>query len=196
MKLERSPAIGVRAADDLRFIRTTMERAVSFTAVPGWGGVLMGVVALAAALFAARVHDITSWISIWFVAAAAALIIGSSEMAQNMRRAGTRLISRAGARFALGLLPAFFAAACLTWVLVHIGLGDRLASVWLLLYGTAVCAVGASSIRPVCEMGLAFLVVGALAALSPSAWSDVYMAIGFGGLHILAGLWIAKVRHA
>ena len=39
--------------DNLRYIRQTMERAGSFTAVPGVGGMLMGFSALAAARLAA-----------------------------------------------------------------------------------------------------------------------------------------------
>jgi len=50
-----APAVALhdRAAADLRYSRRTMEQAGSFTAVPGLGGILMGVSALAAAALAA-----------------------------------------------------------------------------------------------------------------------------------------------
>src|SRR6266446_1385863 len=53
-----------RAADNLRFIRETMERAGSFTALPGWGGVWMGVTALAAAGFASHASSSVVWLSV------------------------------------------------------------------------------------------------------------------------------------
>src|SRR2546426_2071877 len=65
-----------RALDNLRFIRQTMERAGSFTAVPGWGQVAVGATALAAAFLAARQRTPELWLVTWLAEALVALTIG------------------------------------------------------------------------------------------------------------------------
>ena len=43
-------------------------------------------------------------------------------------------------------------------------------------------------------MGGCFMATGVAALAAPAAWGDWFMAIGFGGLHILFGIIIAR-RH-
>ena len=67
--------IDARAADHLRYIRETMASAAEFTAVPGWGGVAMGITALAAALVASRQASPRAWLIVWLVEAFVAVAI-------------------------------------------------------------------------------------------------------------------------
>src|SRR5580698_4293018 len=66
-------AIDDHARDNLRFIRETMERASSFTAVPGWGGVAMGITALGAAVIASRQTSSIGWLGTWMAEAIVAV---------------------------------------------------------------------------------------------------------------------------
>ena len=66
------------ALEHLRYIRDTMERASAFTAVPGWGGVLMGATALAAAPLAGPPRESARWVAVWIVdALAVSLLLGA-----------------------------------------------------------------------------------------------------------------------
>jgi len=187
-----APTLHARAMDNLSFIRSTMERATAFTAVPGWGGVAMGVTALAAAAWARTRVTETEWLAVWLGASALALTIGGWSMAVKARRAGTSVFSYSGRRFVLSYLPPLAVGALLTLVLVRAGLYGALPGTWLLLYGTGVVTGGAFSVRVVPIMGLCFMALGGLALLAPPSWGEWLMPLGFGGLHIIFGLIIAR----
>jgi hypothetical protein len=187
-----APTLHARAMDNLSFIRSTMERATAFTAVPGWGGVAMGVTALAATLLARNHSDVTGWLTIWLGASAVALTIGGWSMTIKARRAGTSVFSYSGRRFVLSYVPPLAVGALLTFVLVRAGLYHVLPGTWLLLYGTGVVTGGAFSVRVVPVMGLCFMALGTVALLGPSSWGNALLALGFGGLHIVFGLIIAR----
>src|SRR2546426_4506419 len=83
-----------RALDNLRFIRQTMERAGSFTAVPGWGQVAVGATALAAAFLAARQRTPELWVATWLGEAIVALAIGGSTMVRKAYAVNDPILSR------------------------------------------------------------------------------------------------------
>jgi hypothetical protein len=185
-------ALDDRARDNLRFIRETMERAGSFTAVPGWGGVALGITAVGAAAIASFQESSFAWLTTWISEAILAVGIASWTTFSKARASGASIFSGPGRRFAYSFAPPILVGALLTLVLVREGLLNSVAGMWLLLYGTAVVTGGAFSIRIVPLMGLCFMVLGAVALFSPPTWSNILLAVGFGGFHIFFGAVIAS----
>jgi hypothetical protein len=187
-------SFGQHAEQNLQFIRRTMERSATFTAVPGVGGVGMGVVGLAAAVLAANQRSAERWLIVWLLAAAVAASVGVAAMLRKAARLGAPLAGAVGRRFAVSLAAPLVAGAALTWgVWMH---DDRalLPAVWLLLYGTGVLVGGVFSVAAVRLLGAAFMALGVAALATPPAWGDGWLGIGFGGLQIVFGLYIAR-RH-
>ena len=106
--------IDARAADHLRYIRETMENAAEFTAVPGWGGVGMGVTALAAAFLAMRQPSSKTWLAIWLMEAFVAVAIAAPAAATKAHRANSALFSGPGRKFVLSFAPPILAGGLLT----------------------------------------------------------------------------------
>jgi len=183
--------IDARAADHLRYIRETMESAAEFTAVPGWGGVTMGMTALGAALLAARQSTPRAWIAIWLAEAFVAVAIAAPAAATKARRANSSLFSGPGRKFVLSFAPPIVVGGLLTLALFLSGAVSALPGVWLLLYGTAIVTGGAFSVRVVPIMGLCLMGLGAAALFAPAAWGNLFMAAGFGLVQIGFGIWIA-----
>jgi len=177
--------------ENLRYIRGAMERAGLFTAVPGLGGVLMGSTALVAAWIAGPPRAEARWLGVWAVEAAVALLVGLAAAWEKSRRTRMALVSGPGRKFLAGFVPAMAAGVLLTAALWHAGAVGFLPGAWLLLYGAAAVSGGAYSVRVVPLMGACFMAMGAVALWMPAGSGNLFLAAGFGGLHILFGTVIA-----
>ena len=179
--------------DNLRFIRGIMESAATFTAVSGWGQVLIGITAVGASLVASR-QTLWTWVAVWVAEAGVATGISIASMSIKSHAANVPLLSGPMRKLILSFSPPMIVGAVLTAVFVERGLFAFLPGVWMLLYGAAVVSAGTYSVRIVPLMGAAFMIAGAIALVVPPAWHTWMMIAGFGGLHIVFGLWIAR-RH-
>lgn len=180
------------AMDNLRFIRETMERSAVFTSLPGWGAAAIGVTALLAALAAERQPAPAGWLTTWLAEACVAVLIAVFATARKVRRTETPVPMRPLRNFFLGLAPPLAAGALLTFVLYQTGSLGVIPGMWLLLYGAGIITGGAFSIRVIPLMGLCFMLAGAAALLSPAEWGDAFLGGGFGVLHIVFGVLIAR----
>jgi hypothetical protein len=183
-------AIHAHAVDNLQYIRSAMERAGAFTAVPGVGGIALGCTALAVAELARRMGNADAWLVAWLGEAVLACLIGVAAAAHKSHKVGMPLLSGPGRKFLLGFAPPLLAGALLSLVLFRAGLIAALPGVWLLLYGTGVLCGGAASVKVVPAMGVCFMAIGTAALFAPAAWGNTLLAVGFGGLHILFGILI------
>src|SRR5882724_2284717 len=89
------------ALDNIRFIRDAMERAGSFTSIPGWGGVGVGISAIGAAIIAQQFlgRSLRMWLAAWLAEAVVAAVIGFGSMALKAKRSDERFMSGASRRF-------------------------------------------------------------------------------------------------
>lgn len=189
---DEPPALHERAMDNLKYIRETMERATAFTAISGWGLVAIGVTALAAPLLSAQQKTFKGWLTVWVAEAVIALLIAGWSMDRKARAAKMPLLSGPGRKVAFSLSPPIFAGGLVTVVLYRAGLTNAIPGLWLLLYGTGVVTGGMFSVSAVPIMGLCFMALGAAAFLAPAGLANWFMAAGFGGLHIVFGVIIAR----
>lgn len=185
-------ALSDRAIDNLKFIRETMERSTHFTAVPGYGGMLMGVTALAAAYIANIQVYLVDSLTVWLLEAALAFAIGLLAMWQKSKIAGQPLLSAPGKKFAMSFLPPLLAGFVIVLGLWRYGHYYVMAPVCMITYGAAVVCGGAFSVRVVPIMGWCFMALGGIAFLLPTNYSNAMMAASFGLLHIIFGAIIAR----
>jgi hypothetical protein len=180
-----------RAVEHLRVIREAMDRASTFTSVPGAALVAMGLSTLAAAALAARAPGDVAWVAVWVTEAVLAAALGLTGVAYKARRQGIRPWRRSVSSFLRAFVPPVAAAVPLTVALAAHGDVTFVPALWLLTYGAGVSAGGVFSVPAVRAMGAAFLCFGTAALVAPPAARDIVLVLGFGGLHAAFGAWIA-----
>jgi len=190
----RPASLGGHAADDLRFIRMAMAGSSTFTAVPGWSGVWMGLSAVTTAFVAGPAVDSPAWLRWWLADACIGFALGVLGISRKMRRAEAPLSGAVTRRFVLACAPALVVGAALTPVLVGVDGSRWLPGLWLLTYGAGVLSAGAYSIRLVPILGALLMLCGGAALLVPAAAAHWLMAVGFGGLQVGFG-WVIARRH-
>lgn len=192
-KEENKPInIGDRALDNLQFIRETMERSSVFTSVPGYGGIFMGITAVAAAFIANSQPLIRDWLTVWLVEAFLACGIGFFAMWQKAKITETSLFSVPARKFALSFLPPVLCAIFITLGLWRFGHFEVMIPIWILLYGAAIVCGGANSVRIVPIAGWCFIALGAIAFFLPADFGNMFMGLSFGVLHIVFGAIVAR----
>jgi hypothetical protein len=131
---------------------------------------------------------------VWLAECLLAVAIALLTCAWKANRRGLPLFTGPARKVILGLAPPLVAGAFLTFLLFRAGLEMALPALWLLLYGAGIITGGAFSVPIVPVMGVCFMLLGGLAVLGPAGWGNWFLAAGFGGLHIVFGLLIAR-RH-
>ena len=191
------------AMDNLSFIRDTMASSKSFTGVPGWGMVGMGVIALVGGWYATRAATPYFWADVWGFVGVIGCAFGSVAILIKAKHRQTPVLIGPGRKFLLNFSPPIVVGIILSEIFYQQHLHHLMPGTWLLLYGAAVINGGAFSVALVPIMGVCFMLLGLGAFFLPDyqlAMSgnvfpcDIALAIGFGGLHIVFGILIA-LRH-
>ena len=184
--------LGHRAIDNLKFIRETMERSTHFTAVPGYGGMLMGVTAVAAAFIANSQITIRDSLMTWLIEASLAFAIGLLAMWQKSKIGGQSLLSVPARKFAMSFAPPLIAGVATVLGVWRYGDYQAMPAIGMLCYGAAVVCGGAFSVRVVPIMGWCFIALGIATFALPTNYGNAMMGSSFGGLHLVFGAIIAR----
>ncbi len=184
--------IGSGAAENLRYIRDTIEATHTFTTVPGKGCIAMGIAALAAAALEWIPAFAPHWFPIWLTAAVVSCAVAVFSMEAKARLQGLSLRRSVVLRCFLTLAPAFVAGGVLTAALIDSVGRDVIAGIWLLMYGVGIAACGTFSIPVVLIAGFAFMGFGSVTLAVPAAWAPGMLALGFGGIHLVLGALVTR----
>ena len=199
------------ALSRMREIQRIMEQTTLYTLLPGTQAIIGGVLALlgcVASWAMLRSLDFqafadlpgasrTGFCIMWTVLIVVAILQEVVLTTRVAVQAGVDPLARPSRLCALSMTPGLMVALLLTIKLMQDGHFQYVAPVWTMCYGVSICSAGLFSIRAPRYLGAAFVVLGGVGLLLFPRFGVVMVALSFGLLHIVFGLWvIGRTRRA
>ena len=202
------------AEEDLRVIRTLMERAATYRAISAPTALVGGVLSLLSAMFIAkpdillgrtlRSREIAM---IWIVVLALTMIVNVFFVSREARNSGRPFVSP-GMKLALrAIAPTLIVPAIFTVWFLKLGYLSgselELVTIWIAFYGLALLSTALFAPRSLALLGWAFLLTGVSVPVTGDAVeglaSDIpnfFMGITFGFYHLIYAVftWRRKER--
>jgi hypothetical protein len=191
------------AEEDLRIIRTLMERAATYRAISAPTALIGGGLSLLSAALIAKSDVLLDrairpreFALIWIAVLALTMIVNAFFVSREAKNSGRPFIS-SGMKLALrAIAPTLIVPAIFTVWFLKIGyLGGlelELVAVWVVFYGLALLATALFAPRSLAILGWAFLLTGVSVPVAANAVeglsSDVpnfVMGITFGAYHLI-----------
>ncbi len=186
------------AVEQLRVIRSMMERATIFRALSGETALVGGAISLGVAWVSEK-RQLWDWAWIWLGGLALVLAFYVFQL-YRMKSLYNRPFWSSGLRMALrGALPSLIVGGFLGFVFVRVGNEEAAASMWILHYGLALLAIREFAPKSMVWLGWAFVVFGLLSLATVAnllqldrEWymrvnASRLMALAFGGFHLIYG---------
>ncbi len=185
-----------RAEQNLEIIRTLMERATRYEYLSARAGLQVGGIAVAGAAAFCWL-DATSPLTfgaVWCVVFALAILVMVREQVREVQAAGVPLWTRPAREIVRALLPAVTMAAVLSLQAFSHGRHLELPGIWMLCYGCGALSTSTYAPPVVFQMGVCFMVCGAITLWLGPAWSIAMMGLVFGGGHLALGAGLLATR--
>lgn len=194
------------AAEQLKVIRSMMERATIFRALSGETALIGGAVSMTVAWFSEKRQG-WPWAA-WWLGGLVVVLLFYGFQSYRMKAVNRQRFWGAGMRLALrGALPPLISGGFLGLLFVRGGNDVAAGCMWIMHYGLALLAIREFAPKSMVWLGWAFVTFGvcSLAFVTDVVhleqhWmmylnSSRLMAIAFGGFHLIYGGLIVTTGH-
>ena len=186
--------------DQLRDIRTMMDRSTRFVSLSGLSGVLAGLYACLGAWAAKTIIDQNSYVYVTLesrefqllIAIAFAVMVCSIVTAIIMaygkaRKSSEKLWNSAARRLVINFSIPLVTGGAFGFSILYQGHYGLIAPITLIFYGLSLVNASKYTFENTRYLGIAFILLGLVNTFYPGS-GLLFWTIGFGGFHILYGL--------